>query len=197
LTGSCPFLRQVGLGFPAQLTKTARPTDKFAPPQLTHTQGSVYRELSQAVTDMENLLALRGARAAVAEAPDAVPLPLSWAPPPSAAHHGGGATTEATPVPVPPAIEFRGVGFSYREDGESDDRTALLRSVSFEVAPGSTVSRVFPSCTRSILTEMHLCHASVLSRKLSMGTGQVGIVGGHHGCPVPHALCMARLRCCV
>lgn len=111
--------------------------------------GSVYREISQATTDMENLLALRKANTAIVEKPDAVPLPSTVA---------AEGADDARQLAAPPTIEFRNVGFSYGQEALVDDSVGdggsgsnetdgdvqrqLLQSVSFSVPPGSTVGIV-------------------------------------------------------
>ena len=113
--------------------------------------GSVYREISQAITDMENLLALRKANTSIVEKPDAILLPGTEA------AEGPGEESGIAQLGAPPSIEFRDVSFAYQADaergvegGEAAEEEAagearaqrLLRSVSFSVPPGSTVGIV-------------------------------------------------------
>ncbi|HCX86817.1 MAG TPA: metal ABC transporter permease, partial [Gammaproteobacteria bacterium] len=78
--------------------------------------GTVYREIRQAMVDMENLFSLVDERTEVADAEDARPL----------RHQGG-------------CIEFRDVSFSYEAE-----RT-ILHNISFSVAPGTTTAIVGPT----------------------------------------------------
>lgn len=81
--------------------------------------GSVYREISQAITDMENMFALMDTESEVKDKPDAKELLVDGA----------------------PLIEFDNVVFSY------DNDRSILNGVSFSVEPGSTVAIVGPSGT--------------------------------------------------
>ena len=78
--------------------------------------GTVYREIRQAMVDMENLFSLMDESTDVADAADAHPLK----------HNGG-------------AIEFRNVDFNY----ETERR--ILHNVSFTVDPGTTTAIVGPT----------------------------------------------------
>ena len=78
--------------------------------------GTVYREIRQAMVDMENLFSLVDEKIDVADAEDARPL-----------RHDGG------------SIEFRSVRFSYEAE-----RT-ILHNISFSVAPGTTTAIVGPT----------------------------------------------------
>ncbi|HJP06802.1 MAG TPA: ABC transporter ATP-binding protein/permease [Arenicellales bacterium] len=78
--------------------------------------GTVYREIRQAMVDMENLFSLMDESTDVADAADARPLK----------HNGG-------------AIEFRNVDFNY----ETERR--ILHNVSFTVDPGTTTAIVGPT----------------------------------------------------
>ncbi|CAK0765047.1 ATM1-type heavy metal exporter [Azospirillaceae bacterium] len=78
--------------------------------------GFVYREIKQALIDMEKMFELLTVNREIADAPDATPLCVS-----------GGALT------------FENVCFSY------DSRRPILQDVSFTVKPGQTVAIVGPS----------------------------------------------------
>ena len=75
--------------------------------------GFVYREIKQALTDMESMFRLLGVAADVKDAPDARPL-----------------------APGPGAVEFAGVSFAY------DPRRRILDDVSFTVPPGGRIAIV-------------------------------------------------------
>ena len=75
--------------------------------------GMMYREVKQALTNMERLFGLLDERQDVQDRPGAVPL-----------------------VARQPRVEFRGVRFSY------DARREILQGVDFEIAPGGTVAVV-------------------------------------------------------
>ena len=78
--------------------------------------GTVYREIRQAMVDMENLFSLVDEQTEVADATHAQPL----------RHQGG-------------AIEFRQVSFGYESE-----RT-ILHNMSFSIAPGTTTAIVGPT----------------------------------------------------
>jgi len=78
--------------------------------------GTVYREIRQALVDMENLFSLIDEKPEIADAEGALTLP----------EHNGG-------------IEFRNVIFGYESD-----RT-ILQGISFSVAPGTTTAIVGPT----------------------------------------------------
>jgi len=75
--------------------------------------GMMYREVKQALTNMERLFGLLDERQDVQDRPGAVPLTARR-----------------------PRVEFRGVRFSY------DARREILKGVDFEIAPGGTVAVV-------------------------------------------------------
>ncbi len=81
--------------------------------------GFAYREIRQAMIDMESMLELTGQSPDIADSPDAQPLPPAM---------GGGG-----------ALRFEGVGFRHAA------RVEGLRDISFEAPPGSTVALVGPS----------------------------------------------------
>ena len=78
--------------------------------------GVLYREIKQALTDMERMFRLMGERREVADAPDARPLALG----------SGGA----------PLIRFERVSFAY------DPARPILHEVDFTMAPGTTTAVV-------------------------------------------------------
>jgi len=78
--------------------------------------GFVYREMKQALTDMEQMFTLLSVQREIADSPDAKPLVVT----------GG-------------AIAFEDVSFGY------DQRRPILKGVSFEVPAGKTVAIVGPS----------------------------------------------------
>lgn len=75
--------------------------------------GTMYREIKQALTDMEKMFRLLGENREIADKPDAKPLAVSGA-----------------------AIRFENVDFSY------DPKRKILRDVSFDVPAGHTVAVV-------------------------------------------------------
>lgn len=88
--------------------------------------GSVYRELRQALTDMENMFELHNLHAAIQDKPDALPLSLS----------GG-------------SIKFNNVSFAYDSD------RPILDKMSFEIPAGSKVAFVGPSgCGKSTILRL-------------------------------------------
>ncbi|KAJ2807337.1 Iron-sulfur clusters transporter atm1, mitochondrial [Coemansia guatemalensis] len=88
--------------------------------------GSVYREMNQAVIDMDALFNLEKVTPAIADAPDARPLALK----------GG-------------SIRFDNVDFGYIKD------RPILRNLSFEIPPGSRVAFVGPSgCGKSTILRL-------------------------------------------
>jgi ABC-type transport system involved in Fe-S cluster assembly fused permease/ATPase subunit len=78
--------------------------------------GVIYREIKQAMIDMEKMFALLGQHREIADAPDAKPLE----------HHGG-------------AVRFEHVRFGYDPD------RIILHDISFEIPAGKTVAVVGPS----------------------------------------------------
>ncbi|KAJ2249741.1 Iron-sulfur clusters transporter atm1, mitochondrial [Coemansia sp. RSA 454] len=88
--------------------------------------GSVYREMNQAVIDMDTLFNLEKTTPAIADAPNARPLALS----------GG-------------SIRFNNVEFGYTKD------RSILRNMSFEIPPGARVAFVGPSgCGKSTILRL-------------------------------------------
>ncbi|KAJ1849300.1 Iron-sulfur clusters transporter atm1, mitochondrial [Coemansia sp. RSA 2708] len=88
--------------------------------------GSVYREMNQAVIDMDTLFNLERVRPAIADAPTASPLALK----------GG-------------SIRFNNVSFGYI------DERPILRNLSFEIPPGARVAFVGPSgCGKSTILRL-------------------------------------------
>ncbi|KAJ2854399.1 Iron-sulfur clusters transporter atm1, mitochondrial, partial [Coemansia erecta] len=88
--------------------------------------GSVYREMNQAVIDMDSLFKLEKTKSEVAERPDAKQLVLS----------GG-------------SIRFDNVSFGYIP------QRPILRNLSFEIPPGSRVAFVGPSgCGKSTILRL-------------------------------------------
>ncbi|KAJ1855274.1 Iron-sulfur clusters transporter atm1, mitochondrial [Coemansia sp. RSA 1822] len=88
--------------------------------------GSVYREMNQAVIDMDTLFNLEKTMPAIADAPNARPLALN----------GG-------------SIRFNNVEFGYTKD------RSILRNMSFEIPPGARVAFVGPSgCGKSTILRL-------------------------------------------
>jgi ABC-type transport system involved in Fe-S cluster assembly fused permease/ATPase subunit len=127
--------------------------------------GSVYRDLRQALIDMENMFALRNTDADVQEVPNAPPLALLSAP--SSPHTGNGSVDSlegiTNPVvrralesvpPVPGAVgtlSFSDVTFHY-PDAPSRD---ILKHLDLVVPAGRTVAVVGPSgCGKSTLVRL-------------------------------------------
>ncbi|MBS0448058.1 MAG: ABC transporter ATP-binding protein/permease [Proteobacteria bacterium] len=79
--------------------------------------GVIYREIKQAMTDMEKMFTLLSQQREIADAPDARPLAVA---------HGG-------------TVTFEHVSFGYEPDRE------ILHDVSFEIPAGKTVAVVGPS----------------------------------------------------
>ncbi|KAJ2121095.1 Iron-sulfur clusters transporter atm1, mitochondrial [Coemansia sp. RSA 720] len=88
--------------------------------------GSVYREMNQAVIDMDTLFNLEKTMPAIADAPNSRPLALN----------GG-------------SIRFNNVEFGYTKD------RSILRNMSFEIPPGARVAFVGPSgCGKSTILRL-------------------------------------------
>ncbi|KAJ2252946.1 Iron-sulfur clusters transporter atm1, mitochondrial [Coemansia sp. RSA 455] len=88
--------------------------------------GSVYREMNQAVIDMDTLFGLEKIQPAIADKPDSKPLALN----------GG-------------AIRFDNVSFGYTTE------RPILRNLSFEIPPGARVAFVGPSgCGKSTILRL-------------------------------------------
>lgn len=88
--------------------------------------GVLYREIKQALTDMERMFRLLGEKHEVADRPDASVLSLG----PSEPAHGHGGPTRG------PEIRFESVYFHY------DPARPILHDVSFAIAPGTTTAVV-------------------------------------------------------
>ena len=91
----------------AYLLQLIRPLDRL---------GALYRQIKQALTDLELMLVLLDERADVTDMADAADLPAG-----------------------PGAVRFEGVSFAY------DARRTVLHDVSFAVAPGASAAIVGPS----------------------------------------------------
>ncbi|KAJ2781834.1 Iron-sulfur clusters transporter atm1, mitochondrial [Coemansia javaensis] len=99
--------------------------------------GSVYREMNQAVIDMDTLFGLERLQPAIADAPDARPLALSSSGSSSSSSGGGG------------GIRFNRVSFGYIPG------RPILRDLSFEIPPGARVAFVGPSgCGKSTILRL-------------------------------------------
>ena len=83
--------------------------------------GVIYREIKQALTDLDKMFTLLEREREVADATDARPLLLKG------------------PPVVPPSVRFDHVSFAY------DPARPILHDVSFEIPPGQTVAVVGPS----------------------------------------------------
>ncbi|WP_374669777.1 ABC transporter ATP-binding protein/permease [Ramlibacter sp.] len=94
--------------------------------------GVLYREIKQSLTDLDRLFALMAREREVADAPDAVDLPL---PRPGA----GDASAAVAQAPADWTVRFEHVQFAYEAGRE------ILHDVSFEIPAGRTVAVVGPS----------------------------------------------------
>jgi len=113
--------------------------------------GVLYREIKQALTDMERMFRLMGEHREVADAPGARPLVLG-------ARVAGGTTSA-------PQIRFEGVSFAY------DRSRPILHDVDFTMAPGTTTAVVGASgAGKSTL-------ARLLFRFYDVGAGRITIDG--------------------
>src|SRR5690606_19125759 len=83
--------------------------------------GVIYREIKQALTDLDKMFTLLAREREVADAPDARPLLLKDPP-----HH-------------PPSVRFERVSFAY------EPTRPILHDLSFEIPAGQTVAVVGPS----------------------------------------------------
>lgn len=103
----------------------------------------MYRELRQALTDMEQMFELLDVRSKVSDKPNALPLALKSLPAP---------TMDGDQVslsPSGPSIEFRDVHFAY------NDRRQVLKGLSFKILPGQKVAFVGSSgCGKSTLVRL-------------------------------------------
>ena len=113
--------------------------------------GVLYREIKQALTDMERMFRLMGEQRDVADAPGARPLVLG-------ARVAGGTTSA-------PQIRFERVSFAY------DPSRPILHEVDFTMAPGTTTAVVGASgAGKSTL-------ARLLFRFYDVGAGRITIDG--------------------
>src|SRR5262249_7156280 len=95
--------------------------------------GVLYREVKQALTDLERMFVLLEREREIADAPDAQPLALRGAAEPALEV----ATMQA--APAAPAVRFEHVSFAYAP------ARPILHDVSFEIPAGKTVAVVGPS----------------------------------------------------
>jgi len=115
--------------------------------------GVLYREIKQALTDMERMFRLMGEHREVDDAPDARPLAL-----------GARAAAAAGPSTAP-LIRFERVSFAY------DPVRPILHEVDFTMAPGTTTAVVGASgAGKSTL-------ARLLYRFYDVGSGRITIDG--------------------
>lgn len=105
--------------------------------------GVIYREVKQALTDLDRLFGLLEREREVQDAPDARPLPRGEA---------------------PPALRFEDVHFGY------DPRRPVLQGLSFEVPAGHTVAVVGPSgAGKSTLARLLFRFYDVQGGRVSVG----------------------------
>jgi len=120
--------------------------------------GVLYREIKQALTDMERMFRLMAEHREVADAPDAHPLVL-WSTGRAAAPGARAAAATA------PTIRFERVSFAY------DPARPILHGVEFTMAPGTTTAVVGASgAGKSTL-------ARLLFRFYDVGAGRITIDG--------------------
>jgi ABC-type transport system involved in Fe-S cluster assembly fused permease/ATPase subunit len=94
--------------------------------------GVIYREIKQALTDLDKMFTLMQREREIADAPDARPLLLKEA-------HGSVHADASHAAQVAPSVRFDHVQFAY------DLARPILHDVSFEIPAGQTVAVVGPS----------------------------------------------------
>jgi ABC-type transport system involved in Fe-S cluster assembly fused permease/ATPase subunit len=131
--------------------------------------GVLYREIKQALTDMERMFRLLSEKREIADAPDAKPLVLARGRAAQAGQsehpQGEAAASVRASASKGPEIRFNSVSFHY------DPARPILRDISFAVAPGTTTAVVGASgAGKSTL-------ARLLFRFYEVTDGQIAIDG--------------------